>query len=80
MKIEPKLHKHFVAKRAAVLREIAEEFGGVSVSFPRPGENSDVVRIKGPSECVQGAKNRLAEIVDDLVRFCKCFFLCIFNL
>ena len=67
MKIEPKLHKHFVARRAAVLRDIADEFGGVSVSFPRQGDDSSTVRIKGPSECVQGAKDRLAEIVDDLV-------------
>lgn len=66
MTIDPKLHKHFVARRAAVLRDIADEFGGVSVSFPRQGEDSSTVRIKGPSECVQGAKNRLAEIVDDL--------------
>ncbi|XP_076803941.1 vigilin-like isoform X2 [Clavelina lepadiformis] len=66
MEIDPKWHKHFVARRAAVLRDIADEFGGVAVSFPRVGEQSAVVRIKGPSECVQGAKTRLAEIVDDL--------------
>ena len=67
MNIDPKHHKHFVARRAAVLRDIADEFGGVSVSFPRAGEDSPTVRIKGPSECVESAKDRLAEIVDDLV-------------
>ena len=67
MNIDQKHHRHFVAKRAAVLRDIADEFGGVSVSFPRPGEESSVVRVRGPSQCVQGAKEKLEEIVNDLV-------------
>lgn len=72
MDIDSKHHKYFVAKRAAVLRDIADEFGGVAVSFPRPGETSSVVRIRGPSQCVQGAKERMEEIVNDLVGALKC--------
>uniref|UniRef100_H2ZHB2 K Homology domain-containing protein n=1 Tax=Ciona savignyi TaxID=51511 RepID=H2ZHB2_CIOSA len=64
--IDQKHHKYFVARRGAVLRDIADEFGGVTVSFPRIGDQSSTVRIKGPSECVEGAKSKLAEIVDDL--------------
>lgn len=67
MTIDQKLHKHFVARRASVLREISDEFGGVSVSFPRADQGSNVVKIKGPSECVEGARKRLLEMVDDLV-------------
>nr|XP_026691860.1 vigilin isoform X2 [Ciona intestinalis] len=66
MEIEQKHHKYFVARRGAVLRDIADEFGGVAVSFPRIGDESSTVRIKGPSECVEGAKSKLAELVDDL--------------
>lgn len=66
MDINRDYHKHFVAKRGAILRDISSEYGGVTISFPRIGEDSEVVRIKGPSECVEGAKARMLEIVDDL--------------
>jgi len=65
MNIDQKYHKYFVARRGKILRDIADEFGGVSVSFPRIGEESTIVRIKGPSECVEGAKAKLNELVDD---------------
>merc|ERR1719392_524996 len=45
--VNPKYHKHFVAKRGEVLRRIGEEFGGVAVSFPRAGVESDKVTLKG---------------------------------
>ena len=67
MNIDQKYHKYFVARRGKVLRDIADEFGGVTVSFPRIAEDSTVVRIKGPSECVEGAKAKLEELVDDQV-------------
>ena len=44
MTVDPKHHKHFVARRGEVLRQIGEEFGGVIVSFPRSGVDSDKVR------------------------------------
>lgn len=65
--VEPKYHRHFVARRGEVLRHIAEDFGGVTVSFPRNGSSSSKVVIKGASDCVTGAKKRILEIVDDLV-------------
>lgn len=45
MTVDPKHHKHFVARRGEVLRQIGEEFGGVIVSFPRSGVDSDKVRF-----------------------------------
>jgi len=64
--VDRKHHKYFLAKRGQVLRQISEDFGGVTVSFPRINEDSNVVRIKGPQECVQGAKSKMEEIVSDL--------------
>ena len=43
MTVDAKHHRYFVAKRGEVLRNIGEEFGGVVVSFPRPGVTSDKV-------------------------------------
>ena len=46
MTVSQKHHRHFVARRGEVLRQIGEEFGGVIVSFPRAGVNSEEVIIK----------------------------------
>lgn len=67
MHVDPKHHRYFVARRGEVLKHIADEFGGVTVSFPRSGVKSDRVVIKGSKDCVEGAKKRIQEIVEDLV-------------
>uniref|UniRef100_A0A672LZM6 Vigilin n=1 Tax=Sinocyclocheilus grahami TaxID=75366 RepID=A0A672LZM6_SINGR len=81
MVVDPRHHRHFVCRRGQVLRELAEEYGGVAVSFPRTGTQSDNITLKGPRECVDAAKKRIQEIVQDLVSFisspcihiaCKC--------
>ncbi|KAH3827192.1 hypothetical protein DPMN_129122, partial [Dreissena polymorpha] len=64
--VDPKFHKHFVARRGEVLRQIGDDYGGVTVSFPRSGVKSDRVVIKGAKDCVDGAKKRILEIVADL--------------
>merc|ERR1719318_431184 len=64
--VDPKFHRHFVARRGEVLRQIAEDYGGVTVSFPRSGVKSDRVVLKGAHDCVDGAKRRIQEIVADL--------------
>jgi len=66
MTIDPKYHRHFVARRGEVLRQISEQYGGVTVSFPRAGVDSDKVTLKGVEKCVQEAKARMLEIVSDL--------------
>ncbi|XP_017553433.1 high density lipoprotein binding protein a isoform X1 [Pygocentrus nattereri] len=66
MSVDPKHHRYFVARRGQVLRELAEEYGGVMVSFPRTGSQSEKVTLKGAKDCVEAAKKRMFEIVEDL--------------
>jgi len=66
MTVDPKHHRHFVIKRGEVLRQIGEEFGGVVVSFPRSGVDSDQVALKGAKECIDAARSRIQEIVSNL--------------
>jgi polyribonucleotide nucleotidyltransferase len=65
MSVDPKHHKHFVARRGKILREIGEEFGGVVISFPRPGVSGDTVNLKGARNCVDAAIARIKEVVKD---------------
>ncbi|XP_045445479.1 vigilin [Melitaea cinxia] len=66
MSVDPRHHRHFVARRGEVLRRIAEDCGGVQISFPRQGVSSDRVVLKGPKECIEAAKARINEIIEDL--------------
>lgn len=66
MRIDPRYHHLFVARRAAVCRQLYEDFGGVNVSFPPLGaEKSDRILLKGAAECVEAVKGRIAEIIAD---------------
>ncbi len=65
--VDMKHHRHFVARRGEVLRHIADDFGGVTVSFPRSGVKSTKVVLKGAKDCVDGAIRRIKEIVAELV-------------
>lgn len=64
--VDPKYHKHFVAKRGEICHRITEEYGGVIISFPRAGVDSDKVTLKGAKDCIEAAKLRIAEIVANL--------------
>ncbi len=70
MIVDPKHHRFFVARRGQVLRDIADEYGGVIVSFPRTATQSDKVTLKGAKDCVEAAKKRMLEMIEDLV--CRC--------
>lgn len=59
-------HKHFVARRGEILQRITDEYGGVQISFPRSGDMSDRVTLKGPKDCIEQAKLRIQEIVAEL--------------
>lgn len=81
MMVDPKHHRYFVSRRGQVLRDLADEYGGVMVSFPRTGSQSEKVTIKGAKECVEAAKKRMQEIIEDLVSsyrfvFIDCGFFC----
>uniref|UniRef100_A0A8C7WRB1 Vigilin n=1 Tax=Oryzias sinensis TaxID=183150 RepID=A0A8C7WRB1_9TELE len=67
MEVDVRHHRHFVCRRGQVLRELAEEYGGVAVSFPRTGASSQKVTLKGAKDCVEAAKKRIQEIIEDLV-------------
>lgn len=66
MIVDPKYHKHFVGRRGELLLRIADECGGVSISFPRQGQDNSKVTLKGAKEFIEAAKQRIEEIVDDL--------------
>ncbi|KAF7230328.1 vigilin [Nothobranchius furzeri] len=66
MEVDVRHHRHFVCRRGQVLRELAEEYGGMAVSFPRTGSNSQKVTLKGAKDCVEAAKKRIQEIIEDL--------------
>jgi len=65
MTVDPKHHRYFVARRGEVLRNIGDKYGGVVVSFPRPGVTSDKVTLKGPQDCVEAARSKIEELVLD---------------
>ena len=67
MKVDSKHHRYFISRKGEILKQIADEFGGVVISFPRIGVKSDLVVLKGARNCVDGAKKRVEEIVHDLV-------------
>ncbi|CAD6197714.1 unnamed protein product [Caenorhabditis auriculariae] len=64
--IDPKHHRHFLSHSASVVREIQEQNGGVIISFPNRQAESSAVTLKGSKQCVESAKARLEEIVEDM--------------
>jgi polyribonucleotide nucleotidyltransferase len=62
-------HRHFIQRRGQVLQDIAADCGGVIISFPRGSSPSERVVVKGAKDCVELAKQRIAEEVENLVRF-----------
>lgn len=56
-------------RNAEVIREVQDQNGGVIVSFPRQNSGDSKVTIKGSKNCAESAKERILEIVGDLVAF-----------
>lgn len=66
MRIEPKYHHLFVARRAAVCKQLFDDYGGVNVSFPHQSDKqNDRITLKGPKECLEPVKQRILEIIAD---------------
>ncbi|XP_055371640.1 vigilin [Condylostylus longicornis] len=63
--VDPKYHRHFMAKRCEAIRQISDG-KGVVISFPRPGQEPDCVKLKGAKEDIEFAKQRIREIVEEL--------------
>ena len=55
-----------------LIHEVAEENGGVVISFPRSGSASDKVTLKGARQCVESARARISEVVQELVSVGDC--------
>lgn len=67
MQVDPTHHRYFVSRRGEILHQISDECGGVTISFPRSGVQSDRVVLKGAKECIQAAQHKIQDIVRDLV-------------
>lgn len=68
MDVDVKYHRYFLRRTAALLHEIQEQNCGVVISFPKLGTDSTKVHIKGSKQCVESAKARIEEIVEDIER------------
>ncbi|XP_075236995.1 satellite-binding protein 1 Dp1 [Lycorma delicatula] len=68
MSVDPKHHKQFMVRRSgqSLLQKISDDCGVISISFPRQGVPSDKVTLRGSHECIQLAKQKILEVVDDL--------------
>lgn len=64
--VDAKHHRYFVARRGEVLNRISDDCGGVQISFPRQGVQSNRVILKGPKDCIEAAIQRIADVVADL--------------
>jgi len=73
MSIDPRHHRHFVSRKADVVRQISDECGGVVIMFPRFSSKSDKVVLKGAKQCVDAARQRILDIVAELV--CSILFI-----
>jgi len=67
MSVDPRHHRHFVSRKADLLRQISEECGAVSIVFPRASSKSDRVVLTGAKQCVDAARQRILDIVAELV-------------
>ncbi|CAJ0957494.1 unnamed protein product, partial [Mesorhabditis belari] len=65
VEVDPKYHKNFLSRGAFLVKDIQESNGGVSISFPKAGDGASTVTIKGSKQCVESAKQRIEEIVED---------------
>ncbi|XP_022182851.1 vigilin [Myzus persicae] len=64
--VDPKYHRHFVARRGEIINRIIDDCNGVSITFPKLASNDDVVIIKGDKTNAEEAKRKIEEIVKDL--------------
>lgn len=63
--IDPKHHKHFVARRGELLYQIKQECGDVQISFPKFDRITEKVTLRGDREAIELAKQRLlAKVVE----------------
>lgn len=64
--INRKFHHYFVMRRGQLLREMAEEYGGVVITFSYAGKQSTKVTMRGAKACVEAAKKHIQDIFEPL--------------
>ncbi|XP_003514199.1 vigilin isoform X1 [Cricetulus griseus] len=64
--INRKFHHYFVMRRGQLLREMAEEYGGVVITFSYSGKQNTKVAIRGAKACVEAAKKHIQDIFEPL--------------
>lgn len=62
-----KHHQYFVSRGAEVINQIVSEYSGTTVTFPKFTVDSSEVLIKGHRDYVEKVKNKIKNIVIDLV-------------
>uniref|UniRef100_A0A914I3N9 K Homology domain-containing protein n=1 Tax=Globodera rostochiensis TaxID=31243 RepID=A0A914I3N9_GLORO len=65
LNVDPKYHRHFIARGAEVLKDIQNKFS-CQVSFPKQETGDSTVTIRGRVENVERAKARIEEIIEEL--------------
>nr|XP_048273916.1 vigilin-like [Myodes glareolus] len=64
--INRKFHHYFVMRRGQLLREMTEEYGGVTITFSYAGKHNTKVTIRGAKACVEAAKKHIQDIFEPL--------------
>ncbi|XP_055475155.1 vigilin-like [Psammomys obesus] len=64
IRINHRFHHYFVMRRDQLLREMAEEYGGVVITFSYAGKQNTKVTMKGAKPCVEAAKKHIQEIFE----------------
>ena len=77
MTVDSRHYRHFLSRKADVVRQISDECGAVMIMFPRAGSKCDKVVLKGAKQCVDAARQRILDVVAELV--CIIFIVISFN-
>lgn len=64
--IDPKYHRNFIMRSAKLLKDIQAQTN-CQILFPKQDSGDSKVTIKGAKNCVEVAKQKIEEIVGDLV-------------
>nr|BAE21429.1 unnamed protein product [Mus musculus] len=64
--INRRFHHYFVMRRGQLLKEMAEDYGGVVITFSYSGRQNTKVTIRGAKPCVEAAKKHIKEIFEPL--------------
>lgn len=67
--VPPKYYRHFVTHYSEVLNQISREHNGVTITLSPVHSNSNKVLIKGHKDYIENVKNKINDIIIDLVSF-----------